>query len=85
MIVFKYIEDKDIFEKFYSKMFAKRLISGLSVNDDAESCMISKLKVRIISSALLSFYGIYRFSKCVDATIRQGYNACSPIGVRARS
>uniref|UniRef100_A0A914X4Z2 Cullin family profile domain-containing protein n=1 Tax=Plectus sambesii TaxID=2011161 RepID=A0A914X4Z2_9BILA len=44
MIVFKYIEDKDAFEKFYSKMFAKRLIGGLSVNDDAESSMINKLK-----------------------------------------
>uniref|UniRef100_A0A914W0B5 Cullin family profile domain-containing protein n=1 Tax=Plectus sambesii TaxID=2011161 RepID=A0A914W0B5_9BILA len=44
MIVFKYIEDKDIFEKFYSKMLAKRLVSGLSVNDDAESSMINKLQ-----------------------------------------
>uniref|UniRef100_A0A914W5Q5 Cullin family profile domain-containing protein n=2 Tax=Plectus sambesii TaxID=2011161 RepID=A0A914W5Q5_9BILA len=44
MIVFKYIEDKDIFEKFYSKMFAKRLVSSLLVNDDAESTMIGKLK-----------------------------------------
>uniref|UniRef100_A0A914XRU0 Cullin family profile domain-containing protein n=1 Tax=Plectus sambesii TaxID=2011161 RepID=A0A914XRU0_9BILA len=44
MIVFKYIDDKDIFEKFYSKMLAKRLVGSLSVNDDAESRMISKLK-----------------------------------------
>uniref|UniRef100_A0A914W5X7 Cullin family profile domain-containing protein n=1 Tax=Plectus sambesii TaxID=2011161 RepID=A0A914W5X7_9BILA len=44
MILFKYIEDKDIFEKCHSKMFAKRLVSGLSVNDDAESSMITKLK-----------------------------------------
>ena len=27
MIVFKYIEDKDVFQKFYSKMLAKRLVS----------------------------------------------------------
>lgn len=46
MIVFKYIEDKDVFQKFYSKMFAKRLVGGLSASDDAESSMISKLKVR---------------------------------------
>uniref|UniRef100_A0A914WUN3 Cullin family profile domain-containing protein n=1 Tax=Plectus sambesii TaxID=2011161 RepID=A0A914WUN3_9BILA len=44
MIVFKYIEDKDIFEKCYCKMFAKRLVSGLSMNDDSESSMITKLK-----------------------------------------
>ena len=35
MIVFKYIEDKDVFQKFYSK---------ISASDDAEASMISKLK-----------------------------------------
>lgn len=45
MIVFKYIDDKDVFQKFYSKMFAKRLVNQASASDDAESSMISKLKV----------------------------------------
>lgn len=45
MIVFKYIEDKDVFQKFYSKMLAKRLVQHLSASDDAEASMISKLKV----------------------------------------
>ncbi|PWN40521.1 putative SCF complex member Cullin 1 [Ceraceosorus guamensis] len=44
MIVFKYIEDKDVFQKFYSKMLAKRLVNFTSASDDAESSMISKLK-----------------------------------------
>lgn len=44
MIVFKYIEDKDVFQKFYSKMLAKRLVGHLSASDDAEASMISKLK-----------------------------------------
>lgn len=44
MTVFKYIEDKDVFQKFYSKMLAKRLVHVGSVSDDAETSMISKLK-----------------------------------------
>lgn len=44
MIVFKYIEDKDVFQKFYSKMLAKRLVQHMSTSDDAEASMISKLK-----------------------------------------
>jgi cullin 1 len=44
MTVFKYIEDKDVFQKFYSKMLAKRLINFSSASDDAEANMISKLK-----------------------------------------
>merc|ERR1712038_1809804 len=44
MTVFKYIEDKDVFQKFYSKMLAKRLVQQQSASDDAEASMISKLK-----------------------------------------
>jgi cullin 1 len=44
MTVFKYIEDKDVFQKFYTKSLAKRLVHTSSVSDDAETSMISKLK-----------------------------------------
>lgn len=44
MVVFKYLEDNDVFQKFYSKMLAKRLVNANSASDDAESSMISKLK-----------------------------------------
>ena len=44
MTVFKYIEDKDVFQKFYSRMLAKRLVHSSSASDDAETSMISKLK-----------------------------------------
>ncbi|KAI9751273.1 MAG: hypothetical protein M1835_001245 [Candelina submexicana] len=44
MIVFKYIEDKDVFQKFYSRQLAKRLVHVTSTSDDAETSMISKLK-----------------------------------------
>ncbi|KAI8809093.1 Cullin [Cladochytrium replicatum] len=44
MTVFKYVEDKDVFQKFYSKMLAKRLVNGTSLSDDYEELMIGKLK-----------------------------------------
>lgn len=44
IIVFKYIDDKDVFQKFYAKMFAKRLIHQQSVSMDAEEGMINRLK-----------------------------------------
>lgn len=45
MVIFRYVEDKDVFQKFYSKMLAKRLVQQNSTSDDAEASMISKLKV----------------------------------------
>ncbi|MCJ1260723.1 hypothetical protein MMC22_000585 [Lobaria immixta] len=41
--VFKYIEDKDVFQDFYTRMLAKRLINSSSASEDAETSMISKL------------------------------------------
>lgn len=43
--LFKYITDKDVFQKFYSKMLAKRLIYSQYISLDAEETMINKLKV----------------------------------------
>ncbi|XP_044742186.1 cullin-2 [Chrysoperla carnea] len=44
IIVFKYLDDKDIFQKFYSRMLAKRLIHQQSYSMDAEEMMINRLK-----------------------------------------
>ncbi|CAF4520663.1 unnamed protein product, partial [Rotaria sp. Silwood2] len=43
-IAFNYVEDKDVYQKFYSRMLAKRLVGQLSASDDYEESMISKLK-----------------------------------------
>lgn len=44
MVIFKYIEDKDVFQTFYSTKLSKRLIHGVSASEEAEASMISKLK-----------------------------------------
>ena len=44
MILFKYIGDKDVFQKWYWKMLCKRLINSMSISDEAEASMITKLK-----------------------------------------
>lgn len=44
MEIFKFIDDKDVFQKFYQKKLATRLVSGSSASDDSESSMITKLK-----------------------------------------
>lgn len=56
MVIFKYIDDKDVFQKFYSKMLAKRLVGHMSASDDAEASMISKLKVCIFFFFFFLFF-----------------------------
>jgi len=43
--VFRFLEDRDVFERYYKQHLAKRLLSHRSVSDDAERAMIAKLKV----------------------------------------
>ncbi len=44
MVLFKYIDDKDVFQTFYTTKLSKRLIHGISASDESEDSMISKLK-----------------------------------------
>jgi cullin 3 len=42
--IFRYLQDKDIFEGFYKTALAKRLLEARSVNEDAEKNLVLKLK-----------------------------------------
>lgn len=44
IVLFRYSQGKDVFEKYYKKDLAKRLLFGKSSSIDAEKSMISKLK-----------------------------------------
>eukprot|EP01025_Chloroclados_australasicus_P021030 TRINITY_DN2207_c1_g1_i3.p1 TRINITY_DN2207_c1_g1~~TRINITY_DN2207_c1_g1_i3.p1 ORF type:complete len:736 (-),score=66.03 TRINITY_DN2207_c1_g1_i3:498-2705(-) len=44
MMLFRFLQEKDLFEKYYKQHLAKRLLSGRSVSDDAERSMLIKLK-----------------------------------------
>ncbi|CAM0137429.1 unnamed protein product [Umbelopsis sp. WA50703] len=43
--LFRFIREKDVFERYYKQHLARRLLFGRSVSDDAERGMITKLKV----------------------------------------
>ena len=44
VMLFRYLQEKDVFEKYYKQHLAKRLLRARSVSDDAERSMITKLK-----------------------------------------
>ncbi|EFP09874.1 hypothetical protein CRE_21370 [Caenorhabditis remanei] len=43
IIILRYLEDKDVFLKIYTRIFSKRLINELSASDEAETSFIAKL------------------------------------------
>ncbi|KAL3501791.1 hypothetical protein ACH5RR_036240 [Cinchona calisaya] len=44
IMLFGYLQEKDLFEEYYKQHLAQRLLSGESVSDDAERSLILKLK-----------------------------------------
>lgn len=54
MILFRFLQEKDLFERYYKQHLAKRLLGCKSHLDDAEKSMVSKLKVRARAIAIPS-------------------------------
>lgn len=44
MTLFRFLQEKDVFEKYYKQHLAKRLLAGRTTSDDAEKSFILKLK-----------------------------------------
>ncbi|CAN0345890.1 unnamed protein product, partial [Discosporangium mesarthrocarpum] len=44
VVIFRYLQDKDVFQNFYKTHLSKRLLGGRSVSDEVEKNMIAKLK-----------------------------------------
>lgn len=50
MVLFRFMQEKDVFERYYKQHLARRLLTNKSVSDDSEKNMISKLKVSLMGS-----------------------------------
>lgn len=74
IIFFRYINGKDIFEAFYRKHFAKRLLVGKMINTELENLMISKLKVECgsrFTSYLEGMFNDVKISKDIMRDFRE--------------
>ncbi|PWN27242.1 Cullin-domain-containing protein [Jaminaea rosea] len=45
IVVFRFLHEKDVFERYYKAHLSKRLLQNRSVSDDAERGMMAKLKI----------------------------------------
>lgn len=60
MVVFRAIHGKDVFEAFYKKDLAKRLLLGKSASIDLEKAMVARLKAECGRCATTGFNRVYR-------------------------
>lgn len=84
--VFRYITDKDVFERYYKAHLAKRLLLGRSVSDDAERGMLAKLKVECGYQFTQKLEGMFHDMK-LSAEMMQQYRSYlekTTVGISSR-
>lgn len=70
MVIFRLVQGKDVFEAFYKKDLAKRLLLGKFTSWDVEKSMLSKLKEECGSNYTAKLEGMFK-----DITLSNGINA----------
>jgi cullin 3 len=73
--IFRYLQDKDIFEEYYKQHLSTRLLDMTSSSDDAEKAMISKLKTECghqFTSRLEGMFKDIELSKQINQQWRGG-------------
>ncbi|XP_018335638.1 cullin-4A-like [Agrilus planipennis] len=74
MVLFRFIHGKDVFEAFYKKDLAKRLLFGKSASVDYEKSMLSKLKEECgggFTSKLEGMFKDMELSKDINGAFKQ--------------
>ncbi|TNY24532.1 Cullin-domain-containing protein [Rhodotorula diobovata] len=69
--LFRFLNEKDAFEKYYNQHLSKRLISQRSVSDDAERNMLAKFKVEAGAEFAKSAEGMMRDVKTSEDTVAE--------------
>ncbi|KAJ0667331.1 putative cullin protein, neddylation [Helianthus annuus] len=78
MMLFRYLQEKDIFEKYYKQHLAKRLLFNKSVSEDAERSLILKLKTECGYQFTSKLEGMFTDMKTSDDTMKGFYEAMGP-------
>lgn len=60
IILVRYLQDRDMFQRYYQKHLARRLLHGKSESQDAENQLISRMKQEIGSHFTSKFEGMFK-------------------------
>ena len=60
IVLFRFVHGKDVFEAFYKRDLAKRLLLGKTTSLDSEKSMISKLKAECGSQFTNKLEGMFK-------------------------
>ena len=68
--IFRYVHEKDVFERYYKMHLTRRLLHNRSASDDAERSMIAKLKVECGHGYVQKLQGMLNDMKLSEEVLR---------------
>uniref|UniRef100_A0A8C4Q7Q7 Cullin 3b n=1 Tax=Eptatretus burgeri TaxID=7764 RepID=A0A8C4Q7Q7_EPTBU len=71
MILFRFLQEKDVFERYYKQHLARRLLTNKSVSDDSEKNMISKLKTECGCQFTSKLEGMFKDMSISNTTMEE--------------
>ena len=72
IILLRYIQDKDLFERYYKKHLCKRLLMRKSLSNDVEKQMISKMKIELGNTFTLKLEAMFK-DMAISEELTTGY------------
>lgn len=74
ILLFRYLQDKDIFENYYKLHLSKRLLQSRSLSDDAEKLFITKLKTECGSQYTSKIEGMLNDMRLANGAVEEFSN-----------
>uniref|UniRef100_A0A671SFU9 Cullin 3b n=1 Tax=Sinocyclocheilus anshuiensis TaxID=1608454 RepID=A0A671SFU9_9TELE len=81
MVLFRFMQEKDVFERYYKQHLARRLLTNKSVSDDSEKNMISKLKTECGCQFTSKLEGMFRDMSISNTTMDEFRQHLTSTGV----
>jgi cullin 3 len=60
IILLRYVQDKDLFERYYKKHLCRRLLMNKSISNEVEKQMISKMKIELGNNFTLKLEAMFK-------------------------
>lgn len=76
IVLLRYIQDKDLFERYYKKHLCRRLLMGKSISVDVEKQMVSRMKIELGNSFTAKLENMFK-DMALSAELTAGYKARS--------
>ncbi|CAO2654322.1 Nn.00g110550.m01.CDS01 [Neocucurbitaria sp. VM-36] len=70
IVLLRYVQDKDLFERYYKKHLCRRLLMNKSISNEVEKQMISKMKIELGNNFTLKLEAMFK-----DMTISEELTA----------